>query len=48
MARIGSVYLDTNDVFPQMELRLISGERLKLPEGIGLGYGVVLIYRGHW
>jgi hypothetical protein len=48
MARIGSVHLDTNDMFPQIELQLISGERVKLPEGFGPGYGVVLIYRGHW
>ncbi|MFZ0942857.1 MAG: hypothetical protein WB930_07665 [Syntrophobacteraceae bacterium] len=48
MARIGSAHLDTNDMFPQLELKLVSGEKLKLPEGIGEGYGVFLIYRGHW
>jgi hypothetical protein len=48
MARAGSAYLDTNDRFPNLELQLVSGEKLKLPEGIGEGYGVVLIYRGHW
>jgi hypothetical protein len=48
MARIGSAYLDTNDMFPKLELQLVSGEKLKLPEGMGQGYGVVLIYRGHW
>jgi hypothetical protein len=48
MARAESAYLDTNDMFPQLELRLVSGEKLKLPEGIGAGYGVVLFYRGHW
>jgi hypothetical protein len=48
MARIGSAYLDTNNIFPRMELQLISGEKLKLPEGIGSGYGVILFYRGHW
>jgi hypothetical protein len=48
MARAGSAYLDSNDMFPQLELRLVSGEKLKLPEGIGAGYGVVLFYRGHW
>ena len=48
MARIGSSYLDTNDMFPQLELQLVSGEKLKLPKDIGEGYGVVLIYRGHW
>ena len=48
MARIGSASLDTNDMFPKWELQLVSGEKLKLPEGMGRGYGVVLIYRGHW
>jgi hypothetical protein len=48
MGRIGSAYLDTNDMFPKFELQLVSGEKLKLPEGMGEGYGVVLIYRGQW
>ncbi len=48
MARIGSGYLDTNDMFPQMEFQLVSGEKLKLPEGMDQGYSVVLIYRGEW
>jgi hypothetical protein len=48
MARIGSTYLDTKDMFPQLELQLVSGEKLKLPEETGEGYAVVLIYRGHW
>jgi hypothetical protein len=48
MARIASRSLDTNDMFPQLELQLVSGGRLKLPAGMGDGYGVILIYRGHW
>lgn len=48
MARIGSVLLDTNDLFPQLDWRLVSGETLKLPRGTGEGYGVILFYRGHW
>ena len=48
MARIATASLDTNDTFPQLELQLVSGGRLKLPEGGGEEYGVVLIYRGHW
>ena len=40
--------MDANDKFPELELQLISGEKLKLPEGTGEGYGLVLIYRGHW
>jgi len=47
MARIGST-LDTNDMFPKLELQLVSGEKLKLPEGMGQGNSVVLIYRGEW
>jgi hypothetical protein len=47
MARIGST-LDTNDMFPKIELQLVSGEKMKLPEGMGRGYSVVLIYRGEW
>jgi hypothetical protein len=48
MARIDSLILDTNDRFPNLELKLVSGETLKLPQGTGEGYGVVLFYRGHW
>ena len=48
MARIATASLDTRDTFPQLEMQLVTGERLKLPEGMGEGYGVLLIYRGHW
>jgi len=48
MARIGSNILDTNDVFPELDFQLISGETLKLPNGIGQGYGTILFYRGYW
>jgi len=48
MGRIGSELLDANDVFPELNLQLVSGETLKLPEGTGEGYGVVLFYRGYW
>jgi hypothetical protein len=48
MARLGSRFLDTNDHFPELELRLTSGETLRLPEGSGEGYCVFLLYRGYW
>lgn len=48
MARISSTILDTNDAFPKLELQMVSGETLKLPAGLGEGYSVVLLYRGHW
>jgi hypothetical protein len=48
MGRVGSVLLDTNDMFPELNLRLVSGESLNIPEGTGDGYSVLLFYRGHW
>ena len=47
MAKEGSV-LDTNDMFPEMELQLVSGETIRLPEATGEGYSVILFYRGVW
>ena len=48
MAKAGTTFLDVNDSFPELDLQLISGEKLKLPEGFGEGYGVLLLYRGYW
>ena len=48
MGRTGSALLDTNDMFPDMDLQVVSGETIKLPGGIGGDYNVVLFYRGHW
>ena len=48
MGREGSIILDTNDRFPDMDLKLISGETVKLPDATGEGYGIVLFYRGYW
>ena len=48
MGKEGSLVLDVNDRFPELNLQLVSGETLRLPEGKGEGYGVVLLYRGHW
>ena len=48
MARLDSNFLDTNDLFPEMELRLVSGEPLRIPQELGEGYSVLLLYRGYW
>jgi hypothetical protein len=48
MARLDVNVLDTDDLFPEMELHLVSGEQLKIPEGLGDGYAVLLLYRGYW
>ena len=48
MSKMDLTFLDVNDVFPELELRLVSGKTLSLPEGTGKGYGVLLLYRGYW
>ena len=48
MTRLDSTFLDTNDLFPEMELRLVSDELLRLPHELGDGYAVFLLYRGYW
>ena len=48
MARPDANLLDTNDLFPEMELRLVSEEPLKLPGDFGEGYADFLLYRGYW
>jgi hypothetical protein len=48
MTRMDTVLLDTNDLFPDMRLNLVSGKRLKIPEAFGEGYAVFLLYRGYW
>jgi len=48
MSKTGSKWLDARDPFPEMELKLTTGETIKLPDATGKGYGVVLFYRGYW
>jgi hypothetical protein len=40
--------LDGGDPFPRMELQLVDGGTMPLPDGLGGGWGVILAYRGHW
>ncbi|MGD2125065.1 MAG: hypothetical protein PVG99_03240 [Desulfobacteraceae bacterium] len=48
MARAEAKLLDSNDRFPEMALQLIDRATLRLPDGFGKGYGVLLLYRGYW
>ena len=48
MARTGSSILDTDDLFPELDVHMVSGETVKLPLETGEGYSVILIYRGYW
>jgi hypothetical protein len=40
--------LNAGDVFPNVELKLVGGGTLVLPQGVGGRYNVILFYRGHW
>jgi hypothetical protein len=48
MAKVGGVFLDVNDKFPELEMETISGDKLSLPGDFGDGYAVFILYRGFW
>ncbi len=47
MARIG-IPLDNLEMFPKLDLQLITGDRVQLPDATEDRFGVVLLYRGSW
>ncbi len=40
--------LDTGDTFPVLTLTDLDDNDVTIPEVFGDGWGVVLMYRGHW
>jgi hypothetical protein len=48
MARAGSKILDSGERFPALTFDTVAHGRVSLPEGLGPGWGVVLLYRAHW
>jgi len=48
MAQTEVKKLDSRDLFPEMELKVIDGTSLTLPEKEGGTWSVLLIYRGLW
>ena len=48
MAREAVKLLDTGDGFPNLDFRLISGERMLVPQDLGKRWRILLVYRGHW
>ncbi len=40
--------LDQTDTFPSIDLSLVGGDSLTVPEGIDTPYAILLFYRGHW
>ena len=40
--------LGIGDTFPGLQLDLVGGQGLSLPDGLDAKYKIVLFYRGHW
>ena len=40
--------LQQGDRFPSIDLRLVSGERVTMPDDMPGRYVALLFYRGHW
>jgi len=48
MAWQEDVLLDSGDRFPEMVFETVTHGRVSIDENFARGYGVVLLYRGHW
>ncbi len=40
--------LDSGEDFPKLEIQRVGGGTIILPDELAGGFGVVLLYRGHW
>ncbi len=48
MPRMTDKMLDSGDAFPKIEIAKVGGGSISLPDEFSGGWGVVLLYRGHW
>lgn len=48
MPRMTARMLDSGDAFPALEAAKVGGGMISLPGDLKGGWGVVLLYRGHW
>ncbi len=48
MPRMTDKMLDSGDAFPNIEIAKAGGGTISLPGEFSGGWGVVLLYRGHW
>jgi hypothetical protein len=48
MARFEGTRMDSGERFPAIDFETLPGTGLHLPEGLGDGYKVLLVYRGQW
>jgi hypothetical protein len=48
MARFDVIPIDSGELFPPVTLNSLRGDEVKVPNDLGQGYKVMLIYRGKW
>ncbi len=48
MSRSNCTILDTGDRFPKLNVSLVTGDMMSLPDDFGGSWGILLFYRGHW
>jgi len=48
MPQIEKNRLNKSDTFPKLELQLVSGNSLNVPEETGENWTILLFYRGRW
>ena len=48
MPRMTDRMIDSGDPFPSVEADRVGGGGISLPGDLAGGWGVVLLYRGHW
>jgi peroxiredoxin len=40
--------LDAGETLPTLDLKLVGGDSVRLPDQVDSPYAVILFYRGHW
>ncbi len=48
MSRSNCKILDTGDKFPKLDLSLVTGEMMSVPDDFVGSWSILLFYRGHW
>jgi len=48
MARAGTRILDSGEPLPTLEMSTVAHGRIVVPNVFDSGWGVFLVYRGHW
>jgi hypothetical protein len=48
MTQFDTRKLDYLDTFPNLDLSLVNGEEMRIPDDVRGSWTVLLLYRGHW